>query len=62
MSNTAVKFNNLQIEDIINKTVDLIARDKDKDFFRGILRIKADESKSSAEFSNFIARLLNRFK
>jgi hypothetical protein len=54
-----MKFNSLQIEDIINKTVDLIAADEDKEFFKGVLRIKADEAKSSAEFSNFITKLLN---
>lgn len=58
MSRAVEKFNQLQLETIINKTVDLIAADEDKEFFKGVLWIRAQESKTSAEFSSFIANLL----
>lgn len=54
-----LKFNALQIENIIDKVVPLIAEEKDYGFFRGILFIKAEACHSSAEFSNFITKLLN---
>lgn len=54
------KFNSAQIEAIIDKVVPLLADKKDYEFFRGVLFIKAESCKSSAEFSEFIAKLLRR--
>ena len=54
----AVKFDALQVENIINKVVPLIAAPEDESFFRGVLFCKADSCNSSAEFSAFIAKLL----
>lgn len=50
-------FDDLQIENIIDKVVPLIAEEKDHEFFRGVLFCKAQDS-SSAVFSSFIAKLL----
>lgn len=57
MLHQAHKFNGMQIENIIDKVVPLIADPKDHEFFRGVLYCKAEDS-SSAEFSAFIAKLL----
>ena len=57
---TAVKFDATQIESIINKIVPLLAAPKDYEFFKGVLRIRAEESASSADFSLFISKLLNQ--
>lgn len=53
----AVKFNPMQIENIIDKVVPIIAAPEDYEFFKGVLFIKAEES-SSAEFSSFVSKLL----
>ena len=53
-------FNALQVEHIIDKLVPLIAKQEDHEFFRGVLHCKADSCKSSAEFSLFVAKLLEQ--
>jgi hypothetical protein len=59
--NTApLKFNAQQIEAIIDKVAPLIAPPELQGTARGLLHIIADESKSSAEFSVYIANLLER--
>ena len=55
---TAFKFNDLQIGDIIDKVVPLIAKPEDHEFFRGVLYCKADSCKSSGQLAYFINRLL----
>ena len=55
--NQAFKLNPLQIENIIDKLVPLIAEPKDYEFFRAILQIKAEESTASA-FGAFVSKLL----
>ena len=57
MLQTTVKLNDLQIETIIDKIVPLIADVKDHEFFRAILRIKAEESSSTA-FAAFIGKMM----
>jgi hypothetical protein len=52
------KFNDLELETIINRTVDLVATNGDKEFFRAALYLRADASTSSADFSAFIAKVL----
>ena len=52
----AHKLTPLQIETIIDKLVPLIAAPEDQEFFRAVLRIKADES-TSGEFAYFVNRL-----
>jgi hypothetical protein len=54
----AFKLNGMQIENIIDKLVPLIAAPEDHDFFRAILQIKAEES-SSGHFAFFVSQLLN---
>lgn len=56
--NPAFKLNGMQIENIINKLVPLVAAPEDHEFFRGILRIKAEES-SSSRFAAFVSKMLN---
>lgn len=51
------KLTPLQIETIIDRLVPLIAAPEDEGFFRGVLRIKAEES-TSGEFADFVNRLL----
>ena len=53
----AFKLDDMQIENIIDKTVPLIAAPEDHEFFRAVLRIKAEESSSSA-FAAFVNKLL----
>ena len=57
---TATKFDGLQIEAIIDKVVPLIAAPEDHEFFRGVLFVCAEASRSSADFSAFIAKLLTK--
>lgn len=57
--NNALKLNALQIEEIVNKLVPLIAAPEDEAFFRFVLTEKAANC-SSAEFSVFVGKLLNR--
>lgn len=58
MTKTAQKFNGMQIEAIIDRVVPLIAAPADHEFFRGVLHIRAEASKSSADFSAFVHKLL----
>jgi hypothetical protein len=53
------KLNALQIEEIINRVVPMIAAPEDHEFFKGILYVKAEES-NSTQFTAFIAKLLAR--
>lgn len=52
------KLNYEQIEHLLDKLVPLIAEPKDYDFFRAIIRIKAEELNSSS-FAYFVSKLLN---
>lgn len=52
------KLNAMQIEEIINKIVPLIAAEEDHEFFRGVLQITAENS-SSGNFALFVKKLLN---
>lgn len=51
------KFDDIQIEAIIDRLVPLIAAPEDHEFFRGVLRLKAEES-SSGQFAAFVNTLL----
>lgn len=51
------KLDPLQIENILDRLVPRIAAPEDQEFFRGVLRIKAEES-SSGEFACFVNKLL----
>ena len=51
------KLDASQIETILDKLVPLIAAPEDHSFFRGLLRIKAEES-TSGEFALLINKLL----
>lgn len=53
----AFKLDDMQIENIIDKMVPLIAAPEDHEFFRAVLRIKAEESSSGA-FAAFVNKLL----
>lgn len=53
----AFKLDDMQIENIIDKMVPLIAAPEDHEFFRAVLRIKAEESSSGA-FAAFVSKLL----
>jgi len=46
-----------QIESILNRVVPLIAAPEDQEFFRGVLRIKAEEL-SAARFAELMARII----
>ena len=56
--NPAFKLNGMQIENIIDKLVPLVAAPEDHEFFRGVLRIIAEES-SSGHFAAFVSKMLN---
>lgn len=53
-------FNAAQIETIIDRVAPLIATPELQGEARGLLHIAASECKSSAEFSTYIANLLER--
>lgn len=53
------KLDAMQIERIIDAVVPLIAAEEDHEFFRGILYCQAEASRTSADFTYFIASLLN---
>ena len=53
----AFKLDAMQIESIIDRLVPLIAKPEDHEFFRGVLRIKAEES-TSGHFAHFVNTLL----
>lgn len=53
----AFKLNDMQIEAMLDKLVPLIAATEDHEFFRGVLRIKA-ENTSSGHFAYFVSQLL----
>lgn len=51
------KLSDEQIESILDKLVPLIASPSDHEYFRGVLRIKAEES-TAPQFANFVGNLL----
>lgn len=53
----AFKLNGMQIENILDKLVPLIAAPEDHEFFRGVLAIQAEELTASA-FGAFVSKLL----
>jgi hypothetical protein len=57
----SLKLDDMQIETILDKLVPLIAKPEDYGFFRGLLRIKAEES-SSGSFAAFVSTLLKANK
>ena len=61
MSRTALhpsmKLDALQIENILDKLVPLIAKPEDHEFFRGVLTIAAEEY-SSGRFAALVGKLL----
>lgn len=57
MMDPSHKFSDPQIESILDRLVPLIAAPEDRDFFRGVLQIKAEET-SSGHFAYFVSRLL----
>lgn len=54
----AIKLNALQIENILDKVVPLIAEPADHGFFRGVIGIKLEACISSAEAAVFVRKLL----
>lgn len=58
MTHTAPKFDALQIETILDKVVPLIAEPADHSFFRGVIGIKLESCKNSAEVAMFVKKLL----
>jgi len=54
----AFKLNDMQIERVIDELVPKIAAPEDYEFFRGVLRIKAENS-SSGQFAFFVSNLLS---
>jgi len=57
----AHKLTPMQIEEIINKLVPMIAAPEDQGFFRGVLQIKA-ENCSSGQFAHFVSQMLKSAK
>lgn len=57
MEQEKFKLSDQQIEAIVNRLAPLIAAPADQAFFRAVLRIKAEESTSSA-FAHFVSTLL----
>ena len=53
----AHKLDGIQIENIMDKLVPLIADPNDHEFFRGVLSIYAEEC-SSGHFAHFVSDLL----
>ena len=57
MSNQ-IKLNALQIENILDKVVPVIAEPADHEFFRGVIGLKLESCKSSADAALFVRKLL----
>jgi hypothetical protein len=55
---TAQKLNPMQIEEIVDRVVPLIAAPEDHEFFKGVLFCKLESCASSGEAGAFIAKLL----
>lgn len=53
-----IKLNALQIEAIVDKIVPLIAEPADHEFFRGVIGLKLEACRSSADAAIFVRRLL----
>ena len=58
MTTTAQTLNPMQIEEIVDKIVPLIAAPEDHEFFKGVLFCKLEDCKSSGEAGAFISKLL----
>jgi len=58
MNTKPFKLDPLQIENIVNKIVPLIAAPEDHGFFRGVLYCKLESCESSGEAALFINGLL----
>ena len=54
----ALKLNALQIENILDKIVPLIAEPADHSFFRGVIGLKLESCNSSGEAAMFVRKLL----
>lgn len=57
-ANTAQTLNAMQIEEIVDRVVPLIAAPEDHEFFKGVLFCKLESCTSSAQASAFIAKML----
>lgn len=55
---TAPKLNALQIETILDRVVPLVSEPADHSFFRGVIGLKLESCKSSAEAAMFVKKLL----
>ncbi len=53
-----MRLNSLQIENILDKLIPAIAEPEDHGFFRGVIGLKLEECKSSAEAAMFVRKLL----
>lgn len=53
-----MKLNPMQIENILDKLIPLIAEPADHSFFRGVIGLKLEACKSSADAAMFVRKLL----
>jgi hypothetical protein len=53
-----MKLNAMQIENILDKLIPLIAEPADHGFFRGVIGLKLETCISSADAAMFVRRLL----
>lgn len=58
MANIARTLSPMQIEEIVDRIVPMIAAPEDHEFFKGILFCALEDCKSSASAAAFIAKLL----
>jgi len=58
MQKIAQTLNPMQIEEIVDRVVPLIAAPEDHEFFKGVLFCKLESCASSAEAAAFVAKLL----
>jgi hypothetical protein len=52
------KLSSLQIEQIVDKIVPLIAAPEDHEFFHAVLSLKLEDCQSSGQAAYFVSRLL----
>lgn len=52
------KLNQDQIKKILDRLVPLIAEPEDHEFFRGVIGIKLEECRNSAEVAVFVEKIL----
>lgn len=57
MTNT-LKLNAMQIENILDKLIPVIAEPADHEFFRGVIGLKLEACNSSADAAMFVRKLL----